>query len=506
MPPTKVGFWTKFWFGFGQGAEGIKTGALTSVLFFYYSQVLGLDPALTGLALLIGVVTDGFSDALIGSWSDSLKHKWGRRHPFMYASAVPFGFSFILLFLPPDRLVQWQLFAWLVFWVVLARNFMTLFVVPHYALGAELSSDHDERTNIVAYRAFFGYVGSTLVFALGLCFFASTDLYPVGQLNPEKYPLYGIVLGGAISIMIIFSALGTHSAIPTLPKPNTAASGVLVRTTISDIRSISKGAAFRHCLAGYFVWVIGIILMRTLEIYMGTYFWRLEKSLVFLLPTIATLTMLAGTPFWPLIIKYIGKKRGFMLSVCGYGGVLSAMVLMHVFSLTPTQGTKSYLVFVFGGTIVASLFAAAPPVVGGSMIADIADDHDLRTGMRNEGILFGAISFTTKFSMGIAAQLAGLILSLIGLEARSDPAAVPTEVTLRLGFVAVLLLLVIGTVTLLVFRGYPISREAHDQIRKELSERDRKAALDETPTSVLKSSNQNITQRTINISDSLQST
>ena len=216
MADSRVGFATKFWFGFGQGAEGIKMGALTSILLFYYSQVLGLDPILTGFALLLGVVTDGISDAIIGSWSDSLVHRWGRRHPFMYAAALPFGVSFIALFVPPAGLGQWGLFFWLLGWVTVARNVMTLFVVPHYALGAELSEDHDERTNVVAFRAFFGYVGTTAVFLVGLWVLVPTAEYPTGQLDPANYPVYAVILGVLVSVMIFASALGTHGIIPEL--------------------------------------------------------------------------------------------------------------------------------------------------------------------------------------------------------------------------------------------------------------------------------------------------
>src|ERR1700757_4635009 len=135
--------WNRFWYGVGHGAEGIKTSALASVILFYFSQVLGLDPRLAGFALLLAVVTDGTVDMLVGAWSDSFHSRWGRRHPFMYAAIIPFALSFALIFMPPHGLGQWGLFAWLLIGALVARNAMAMFIVPYYALGVELSSDHD---------------------------------------------------------------------------------------------------------------------------------------------------------------------------------------------------------------------------------------------------------------------------------------------------------------------------------------------------------------------------
>jgi Na+/melibiose symporter-like transporter len=174
-------FWTRFWFGLGQAGEGIKTAALAAVVLSYYAQVLNLDPRLAGLALLLATATDGVSDLLVGAWSDTLRHRWGRRHPPIYASILPFGLGFMLLFAVPHGLGNAWLFCWLLGTALLARNAMTLFVVPHFALGAELSTDHHGRTVVVAFRAFFANVG------LGITFLAGALLFVLG--THGRYPL-----------------------------------------------------------------------------------------------------------------------------------------------------------------------------------------------------------------------------------------------------------------------------------------------------------------------------
>ena len=151
-------------FGIGQAAEGIKNNAFTLFLLFFYVQVHGLSASLAGAALFIALCFDAVSDPIAGYLSDSWRSRWGRRHPFMYASAIPLAIAFYFTFVPPDGLGQWGLFAWLTAFTVLTRLAMTLYHVPHIALGAEMSDDYEERTSIVGYRTAFGIIGSLLIF------------------------------------------------------------------------------------------------------------------------------------------------------------------------------------------------------------------------------------------------------------------------------------------------------------------------------------------------------
>jgi len=85
---------TKLYYGVGQTAEGLKNGAFGVFLLFYYSQVLGLGASYAGLAVGIALVFDAITDPLAGSISDRFKSRFGRRHPFIYASIIPLALAF----------------------------------------------------------------------------------------------------------------------------------------------------------------------------------------------------------------------------------------------------------------------------------------------------------------------------------------------------------------------------------------------------------------------------
>jgi len=156
---TKPSFLTRLAYGVGGAAGGIKNNGFDYVLLLFYSQVMGLPAVMVAAALWIALVVDAVSDPLVGYWSDNLRSRWGRRHPFMYVAMLPIAVAYYLVWNPMTGLEGMPLFWWLLTLVILTRLFYTLFEVPSYALAAELSQDYDSRTSLMSFRYFFGWVG-----------------------------------------------------------------------------------------------------------------------------------------------------------------------------------------------------------------------------------------------------------------------------------------------------------------------------------------------------------
>lgn len=462
-------FGNKFWFGAGQAGEGIAATALGSIVLFFYSQVLGLDPRLAGLALLISTVSDGFTDVIVGAWSDATRHRWGRRHPFMYASIIPFAASFAFLFLPPESLSPTALFIWLLLGSLVCRNVMTFFVIPHYALGADMSTDHHQRTVIVAFRAFGSYLGRGAVFLAGVAFFAPSAAFPTGQLDPARYPAYGVTLGIVILLLTGGSTWGTHSTIQHLPqaKPDERFNFL---GAFKEMYRAARHWPFQVFLTGFFIWVVATVVFGALQIHLGTYFWHLKPQQVFVLPLVGALAQLLATPLWVRFARRFGKKAGFIASVAGFCFAESALVFGKILGVIG-PGDGGYMAYVFGGHFVAMMLGAAPTVVAGSMLADIADYIELKDGGRREGVLFGAINAVVKLSAGAGAQFAGFLVFAAGLHGRVDPATVSPDVGNRLAFITTAVLFGFGIASAIFYLCYPLSRARHEAVQAALAER-----------------------------------
>lgn len=202
---------TRLAYGIGQSAEGLQNGVYAALLFFFfYNQVLGLSSSLVGIALFIALAFDAITDPLVGSISDNWRSRFGRRHPFMLVAILPLALSFFMLLSSPSGLSQMQLFSWLVVSSVLTRGAMTLHFVPHLSLGAELSTNFNERTTIVSYRYFSSFLGIVITIALAFgVFFTDTEAYPKGQFNVEAYSPFGATLAALMVVAILITVVGT---------------------------------------------------------------------------------------------------------------------------------------------------------------------------------------------------------------------------------------------------------------------------------------------------------
>ena len=151
---------SKIAYATGAVPNGIKVDMFTFFLLFYYGNVVGLEPGLAGLAIAIALFFDAFTDPIIGSISDRTNSSIGRRHPYLFASVVPIVVGYVFLFMPRSDwdLTQSSLFVWMLSFCIITRFGMTLFDVPHRALGGEITKDYDERTALFSIRELFGWL------------------------------------------------------------------------------------------------------------------------------------------------------------------------------------------------------------------------------------------------------------------------------------------------------------------------------------------------------------
>ncbi len=470
-------FNTKFAYGIGQLAEGLKNSALGTFILFYYNQVLGLSGTLAGTAIFIALIFDAVTDPLAGSISDNWQSKWGRRHPFMYASAIPLGIAFFLLFSPPAGMSEWYLFLWLTATVVLTRGAMTLYHVPHIALGAELSEDYDERTQIVSYRYFLGFAGYLVAYYLGFgVFFADSEEFPRGQFNVDAYAPYALVLALTMVVTILWSGWGTHHRIAYLPAVKVQVLKLtmlqIVARMFSEIVGALRNRSFAWLFAGTMIIFVMVGVDGALNLYVFEYFWELSSSQKLTILLVYPVGIMVGTFIAPVWHKFFNKRSGVI-----FGGVYWAMcqivpIFLRFIDAFPENGTDALvatLVFVkFSQGIAAAQFL----VSFNSMVADIADEHELATGKRQEGIFFAAVSFANKTTTGVGSLIGGVGLDLISWPTQLQNAAdIPVEKLGQLGLLYGPLLAGFAVISVLCVLQNHSTRAGHQQVVLQLAER-----------------------------------
>lgn len=477
-PRPRMGMGTRALYGLGSVAFGIKDNGFRVFLLLFYNQVVGLPAALVSAAVMTAMLIDCLIDPVIGHVSDNWRSKWGRRHPFMYASALPVALSFLLLWNPPFDWAQGPLFWYLVVVAVISRTFITLYEIPSSSMAAELTSDYTERSAILGWRYFFGWWGGlTLTIAMFWFLMRATPDYPVGQLNPRAYVEYGYIGAVLMFLSILVSAAGTHRFIPWMPQP-------VVRETRS-LRAVGK-EVFETLNIRPFLTITGVGLVASvatgvgfsLAFYLSTYVWELTPFWTGVLQIDAYFASAAALAAAPMLTKRSGKKKagGLLLLISVFIGFLPLILrLMGVF---PDNGAMigdtqipEIVPWLFLDGLVRGVFGITASILITAMLADVVEYSEERTGRRSEGLFFAFTSLIQKAVSGVGVMVAGWILTIVAFPVGAKPADVPPETISNLLMVYMPVVGGLYLLSVIILQAYNITRESHEETIRAIAAR-----------------------------------
>jgi len=457
------------------GSGGAGYGVLYNAHYFvlvYYSQVLGLDPGLAGLAVGIGLVFDAITDPLIGYLSDSTRSKWGRRHPWLYASILPLGASFYFLWHPPGFVAgDALLFTWLLVCNVSMRTALTMFLVPAYAIVAELTSDYDERTRLltgfhVAYAVFTNGM-SVLMYAFWL---VPTEEISDGVMNAAGYQNAGLFGTVIIVVSVLAFAIGLRRFIPRL-KQFQMDTPVSPSQFFRQVADVYRSTSARVVVLGGVLYYAGTGTYVALWVYIYSYFWEFTSEQI----SIIVIPMALAALFLPPAMKRwgIGREKK-TLAIAGILGAMAINVIpisLRLLGFFPENGSGALFWIMFVAGFFETILFLLYDISWRSMIADLTERTELETGRRNEGVISSSITFASKCADALGTLIAGILLSLIAFPTETAVGDVPDDVIAKLG-------LIYGPVVFLIWMGvivsisrYRISRSRHGEILQRLSER-----------------------------------
>lgn len=463
--------WTKLAYGFGSVAYGVKDNGFNYFLLLFYSQVIGVDARLVGLAITTALVIDAISDPIVGYWSDNFHSRFGRRHPFMYASAIPVAATYFLMWNPPQGWSDEALFGYLLVMAVLIRTFITFYETPSSALAPELTDDYDQRSSLLSFRFYFGWTGGNVMSVLmfmGLFPLFVTAAIPDGRFNRDAYELYGIIASTLIFLAIIVSAGGTHARIRHLKKPPPKRVMTLGRV----FREIIETLVNRSFVSLFFAALLGAVatgLSAALAFYFSIYFWGFDPRQIGWITVSVFGSAIIGALMAPYITRTLGKKRGAI--IIGLVAFLGAPlpVTLKLFGLLPDDPAFNFPIVV-ATTMIDTGLIICFQILSSSMLADLVEQAELRTGRRSEGLFFAASTFIRKTVQGVGVITAGFVLTLSGFPTGASPDQVSDETLWRFGALYVPTILSIWMAMIAVMATYKLSRSDHEENLRKLAE------------------------------------
>lgn len=456
-------------FALGSTAESIVLTSSGFILIFY-NQVLGAPAASIGVALSAGIVLNALFDPFIGSWSDRTRSRLGRRHPFMFAAILPTALAFLAVFNPPAALSGFGLMVWLCLFNILLQQAMAIFHTPHLAFGGELSDDYIERSNVMSFNTLFLWLGDTTGWLLSFAvFFRASPGFPNGALNPAVWPRFSLTVACIVIAAMGLSAWFTRRRIPYLPQATPDTPRLNVREFGRDIGRALSNRNYVMLLIGYFFFALMSGVRTGLWLYGATFFWRLTAGQV----SFFALGSFAGYLFGSVVVTRLHRR---------FDKRVTAMVAFAVYCIGPALplalgwfGVLSAdTPFLLPILIAFSLLQHAPFSIMTttiySALADIADENELRFGIRQEGILYSTRTLFSKIDQAIGTALAGWVLSAIAFPQKAKVGEVPEPVLMALA-AAFVISTIPGLVGAVFYGRIAVSRSSYAATKAALRAR-----------------------------------
>ena len=374
----------------------------------FYSDTVGVALGFMALAQALARAFDAITDPLMGWLSDRTRSRWGRRRPYIFIGAPISAIFFVGLFAPPESMDSLSAAAW--FTAMLFGFFVlhTIYGIPHYALGPELTSDYHERNSLFAYREFCILLGTMVAVAVPSIVVSQLKNAGVEQAVAERQVYFW--LAAVMSALLVLLYWWLCYRIHERPeyysrKPNPLVPGV---------RRVLRNRPFRILLVCYLITatigaIPGIFLPFYLQYVLGLENW-LELMGAMLLVYFGS-GMLSVPFFWLRVARRWGKRNAWLLHYLL--GVTASLSLFAIPSLWPGEAgiLPVYIVLLWAGTAFGAGVVLAP-----SMQADVIDYDELYTGRRREA-QYGALwAIVAKFAMIPSVSIPLAALATVGFE------------------------------------------------------------------------------------------
>lgn len=444
MTDERLPLHLKLIYGLGDHSVNVALVALTAIFPFYLTEVVGMRIGLAGLVPLVGRAVDAITDVWMGRISDRTTWKAGRRRPYLLIGAIPFSLSFAWIWSAPSIENTTLEFGFYVGVYVVLSISMTIVAVPYQALLPELTSDYHERTSLATFRsmaAIFGTLVTLLLFQEIVTAFGG---------DSRAWSM----TGGVFALWILWPWLPIWWVTYELPRTRSESN----ISTREYFRLIAENRTFRRLIALFSLGRVAIDLPMALFLHYFTYVMGRPEDFKWVM-AVFLVSVVTAMPFWLRFSRGRDKKTTYL-----YGCVGWVLGLGCLFVNQPE--------WPFAITLVATAFAgagySAADMIPWSMVADIADEDEIASGERREGLYVGVFTFLRKLAGAVGVALAFLALDLVGFEPGVENSSLVLWV-LRGATALVPVLFVVASA--FAARNYPLGRLRHQEILEELARR-----------------------------------
>lgn len=458
-----IPFWQKCAYGVGGVVDWFTVGIIGALWMPVFNLGYGIRPGMLGLVLVVYRIWDAFTDPVMGNISDNTRTRWGRRRPYIVVGAILAALITPFIWRLNPAWSETTMLAYITVVGILLYGATTMWAMPYNSMMLEMTPSYDERTRVAAVRTIFTKLGLLIgSWVLPFCassYFADPATGESSILTGAKF--VSIPLAITVVVLGILPALFIEERYYAKEASKQAKEPLL--------RGLKDSMSIRPLwmLIGFVVFqMFGAGITGALGTYLNFFYISggdLGDASVIegLKGTTAFLVGLAAVPFWTWVCEKLDKKWTMMI-VIGSGFIGA---FLNFICLTPKNPYLQIIPAVFYASVTASIWLIVP-----SMMADLVDFDERKTGKRREGSINSVFSWFMKLGSTLPVGLAGFVLQWTGFD-RAAGKIQPPDVLHRMLVWYICLPLFFWSIALVLVYFYPLTRKKMAAIREELETR-----------------------------------
>lgn len=445
-------------YGLGAVGKDMVYALSASYIMYYYQDILGLSATFVGFILMIARVFDAANDPFMGVVVAKTNSRWGKFRPWIFTGTILNAFVLYALFAAPAVSGKALMIYFAVMYILWGMTY-TMMDIPFWSMIPAVTSTTKDRENLSVVGRTCAGVGYALINVFTVMAVSKLG----GGIERTGFRLFALI----IAILFVIFILVTCFTIREQKEEN-------MQTT--SVKEMFK-ALFNNDQA--IITVVTIVLINS-ALYITSnlliYFFKYDiggttwKDAYTLFTSVGGISQILGMMVvYPILRSKLSNtiifKLGLCLAIFGYAFLLALCLLGYSSVLTMLM-VPGIMIFVSNGilTVLTTVF-----------LANTVDYGEVKTGHREESVIFSMQTFVVKAASGLAVFITGVSLDLIGLTSKDGLGeGIPTFSSPLLGLRLLMTILpMIGLVLALVLftRKFILTDEKAEQIRKQLEEK-----------------------------------
>lgn len=383
--------------------------ALASAFFMkFYTDVMGVSPAIIGTMMLIAKVIDAFTDIGMGQIVDRTpRTKDGKFLQWIKRMAGPVALASFLLYPVwfKDMSMTFKIIWMYGTYILWGSICYTAINIPYGSMASAVSENPDHRTELSTFRTIGSQIGVFTISVIGPMLVYYTDNAGNKVLSGTAMSRF-VILCSVLAVIAYLMCFRFTTERVNIPKSSERFS------FIDTFKLMFSSRALIGLIIAALLYLVAMTTVNGMNSYLYPNYFKNVKALSFIGTTQLILTFIMAAIVPKLSAKF-GKKE-----VTSVGLLAAGLSYLFAYFLK-IDDVKMFIVFV----IIYQVGMTFQGITSWAMVIDVIDDLEINKNRRDDGAIYGAFSFSRKLGQALSSGLTGFLLSVInyGPETKFDP-------------------------------------------------------------------------------------